>query len=605
MPFTFTEENIRVPFRHPLAVQNEVDDGPGIQGTMCVPSALDTENKTRRRQNRVVVMVHGHGGHRDYIYQKSMAHRLATEHGLWVFRYDGRNYGESQDVDGQFGYTSQAEIADISTVVQYIVFEKKLSIAAMITHSRSCPAVVTWALLQQTSPSGIYVPTIITFSARFRTTMVLDYMDVAYDGWRDQDVLQLPGRRFGKRALIPSRFQEYVSFSGYDMDLVKYLRPDTHVLVFHGTHDDIAPVEDAHIYHQLLGEKRSTLKLVDGADHNYFLSKEKSKVGGEGQKRAPNAFPLVVDTVAEFLAPEQENERFYKAHAKLRNHRPRFVQTVDKAQNLRDVGDLPSRTFCNGKRQWVKTGLIYRSAKLDNVVDAQQVADLGIKQVFDLRSDIELAPNDNTPDGLFHGPGITTNHIPLFDHEAYSPVAIAKRYQTYAANGFMKAYSSILEVGASRGFKQVFEYLRDNPGQAILFNCTAGKDRTGVLTMLILLLLGVDHQLIAHEYELTARGNAAENKRILAQIEQARDSSTLSENKLFDNISPQGFLHLLSSRFETMLEVIDMFNRKYGGIEHYLVNVMGLAEKDLQTIRNNLLWDGVPKEGHKAWNSQL
>lgn len=603
MPFTCTEEEITIPFRHPFAVENEYDDDIGIKATMCVPSALDTQDNTRRSQRRVVVLIHGQGGHRNYVYQKKLSHSLVTTHGLWVFKYDARNAGDSQYVDGQFGFTSQAEIADISTVMGYLAYKRNLPIAAIVTHSRATQAAFIWALLQQTNPDGLYVPSIVNCSGRFRTSMVLDYMDTHHDGWRDLGDFTMMARRFGKRVPIKATRQEMITIAGYDMDLVKYLRPDCAVLSIHGTDDDIVPVEDAHIYNQLLGD-RSTLEIIEGADHSYFMSKAKNVIGGEhSDPNVRTAVPRVVEIITKYLSVEQENERFYKAHARLPTGKPRFIHSIDGLDNIRDIGGFPVRAFKNGKRQWIKTGLVYRAAKLDNVTKPEQVAKLGIKQTFDLRSQSELKPDEFPPDGLFHGPGITTKHIALFEGEDYSPEAIAVRYQNYAANGFKKAYSTILEAGAIRGFRDIFEYIRDHPGEPILFNCMAGKDRTGVFAMLLLLLMGAEPQTIAHEYELTTRGQAEQYKQILKLVDEGHFENHLE--KKYHNISPRGWRNFMSSRFETMMEIIDMFNRKYGGIEHYLVNVMGLSYEDLDIIRENLLYDGEPKVASRTWSSEL
>jgi hypothetical protein len=50
---------------------------------------------------------------------------------------------------------------------------------------------------------------------------------------------------------------------------------------------------------------------------------------------------------------------------------------------------------------------------------------------------------------------------------------------------FAQLYSEILESGGP-AFREVFLHLKDRPGDPIMFNCTAGKDRTGILAALIL-----------------------------------------------------------------------------------------------------------------------
>lgn len=603
MPFTFTEQDVRIPFRHPLAVANEIDSGFGIVGTMVEPSLTDTEDVTQKRQNRVVVLLHGYAGHRDYIYQKMLAHRLATAHGLFVFRFDFRGFGYSQDVDGDNGHTAQAEMADIDVVMRYLYHERKLLIAGLVSHSRATQSTLNWMLQQQTLSAGIFVPSFVNCSGRFRVNMVLDYMDNSNPKWKTRETFPFQARRFGARKQIITTRQEMITISGYDMDLVKYLRPDVSMMTVHGNNDTIVPIADAEYYHKLIGPHRHTFKVIDGADHNYFLTTDESVVGGENTKGRPTAFAQVSDIITDYFSVEQENARFFKLHETLPTGKPRFLKSVPGVENLRDFGGFPVKERKNGARQWVKTGILFRSARLDKIPNPLDFAATGIKQVYDLRTNTEYTSSELYPEGVFKCPGVTVTPAALFSEVAYSPVALAKRWKKYAANAFEKTYSEILEAGAATWFKEMFLWLRDHPDEAMLFHCTAGKDRTGLFAMLVLLLLGVEEDTVAHEYELTTIGYAAERKRVTDLAEQAFSSGQVDPQ--FKDMNPRGLNNLLSSRYETMLATIGLLNRKYGGVHHFLENAVGLTRCDMQTIRENLLYDGEPVRVDRTWKPSL
>ena len=93
-----------------------------------------------------------------------------------------------------------------------------------------------------------------------------------------------------------------------------------------------------------------------------------------------------------------------------------------------------------------------------------------------------------------------------FSNDDYSPQAIAIRYTNLMTcwSTYVNVYEDMLEFGIN-AYKTIFEYIRD-VNQPFVFHCTAGKDRTGMLGMLILLLAGVDRNTIAKEYELTTVG---------------------------------------------------------------------------------------------------
>src|SRR2546421_8253250 len=93
--------------------------------------------------------------------------------------------------------------------------------------------------------------------------------------------------------------------------------------------------------------------------------------------------------------------------------------------------------------------------------------------------------------------------------------------------GFRRAYADILASGKD-AFRQIFLHIRDNPSEPCLIHCTAGKDRTGVISALILSIAGVNDQEIAEEYALTTQG--LEPMRDL-MLKHLRDNSALKDNE--------------------------------------------------------------------------
>lgn len=145
-------------------------------------------------------------------------------------------------------------------------------------------------------------------------------------------------------------------------------------------------------------------------------------------------------------------------------------------------------------------------------------------------------------------------------------------------------------LNGTNAFKTIFEHIRDHPDEPFVFHCTAGKDRTGVLGMLILLLTGLDKHTIAKEYELTAIGLKPDHDKIkqhfLKVIEKTKASiGTQREGWSLEN---EGFENLISSRYEAMLSTIEMFNSKFNGIIAYMRS-LGFTNDDILTIYDNLM----------------
>jgi protein tyrosine/serine phosphatase len=112
-------------------------------------------------------------------------------------------------------------------------------------------------------------------------------------------------------------------------------------------------------------------------------------------------------------------------------------------------------------------------------------------------------------------------------------------------------------------------------------HCTAGKDRTGVLAALMLLLVGVDEETIVSEYSLTEVGLASWKAHLIAYISKETDNNDLDEDQ-------KGSLNMLGAKKESMRESLKMLKREYGTAEDYMKKVCGFTEDDLTRIRKNL-----------------
>ncbi|KAF5393165.1 hypothetical protein D9757_001236 [Collybiopsis confluens] len=251
--------------------------------------------------------------------------------------------------------------------------------------------------------------------------------------------------------------------------------------------------------------------------------------------------------------------------------------------NVRDLGGYSSITH-PGK--CTKSHFIYRSAEVAGITEEgkQQLHRLGIHKVFDLRSDTEIAKYNSPPPTI---DGVELNHIPVFKTEDYSPEMMAKRYQLYASGtteAFMELYSQILDHGGP-AFGAILRWIRDNPNDACIFHCTAGKDRTGILAALILKLVGVDDTDISNDYSLTRIGREPARAKIMER---------LSKEPIFAS-NNEAALVMFTCRPETMLALLNLLQTKYGGVEEYVKRYAYLSDSDITTIQSNLL---VPSDSH-------
>lgn len=166
--------------------------------------------------------------------------------------------------------------------------------------------------------------------------------------------------------------------------------------------------------------------------------------------------------------------------------------------NLRDLGGYENT---EGRR--VRPGALYRSGHMAELTEDEHATfvGLGLRAIVDLRRDDEVAER---PTPQF---GDETNHHLSVSHGDESFAAAAARISEpdsaeivlAAAAGYYR--DSIAE--RLERFRPVFDRIIDDAHHPLLFHCTAGKDRTGIVAAAILKFLDVDDETVMADFLLT------------------------------------------------------------------------------------------------------
>lgn len=249
------------------------------------------------------------------------------------------------------------------------------------------------------------------------------------------------------------------------------------------------------------------------------------------------------------------------------------------ASNFRDLGGYATT---DGRR--VRWGRLYRSDDLSELTEADvaRLERVGLRLVIDLRSPNERA---GEPDRLPKGAAPDVVHLPVHGIRI-EPVEIRERIRTGKVDGI--DFDRML-VDANADFVREFdaEYaamlglVAQADALPTLVHCTAGKDRAGFATAVVLMALGVPRETILYDYMLT-------NAFTAVQIRQTLRSIYLIS--LF-RTDPELVEPVLQARPHYLQAAFDAIDQQWGSPELYLQRALGLDESERARLQNALLVD--------------
>ena len=245
--------------------------------------------------------------------------------------------------------------------------------------------------------------------------------------------------------------------------------------------------------------------------------------------------------------------------------------------NFRELGGYPAD---EGKH--VRWGQIYRgipTGKLTGEADRRLLDSLGLRLILDLRSSGEAKKEpDYVPDGarLVQICGLCAEDGAEI---AFAPGDIEKLMQTAEEGESISQRLYRRMLTGNKAFKELFRALEAGE-TPILFHCSAGKDRTGVAAMLILLALGASDEVICADFEQTNACRKAEIDAVLAEhaAEIAADPACRMRYYAMAGVDPA------AAPF-----VLDTIRREFGSAENYLETEYGLTPARLMRLRRMYL----------------
>lgn len=538
---------------------------------------------------RSAMLMHGIGSHKNNVYNSKLARKLSKDYGMYVVRFDFRNCGGSSKT-GKIGRTLQHDIEDMNVVYNWLTNggfnNKKLFVDTLIGHSRGVVDVFNWQLENKDK----FVINLVACAGRFIGNGLFKSLKEKFPNFENEGGHTIKGFQDGKYQDVWVPIEETKSISTLHMSTVKDINHDTDTLCIYGTREQVIPLEDAAHYVNYLGD-RNKLVLIPGADHCYrgiveipenewFKYDDKAIIKPEG---IINYNYDVAEIISKWISNDEMNERFFEKHKLIHKYLPRFKE-IKGFFNFRDFGGYNTN---DGKV--VKYNLLFRSGNLNENIELDSIKEiekLNIKQIFDLRF---LNENNN---GNNSNNKIKTNYLfEKIDINNYE-----KNYLKTAVdwNLLSESFEYIIEKIIPFSGKEIFNYLSNDKIEPILITSVLGKDRVGVLVILLLLLCNVDPLIIAEEFTLSKQGIKENEDEVIKLIKNNENISKFNfENEFKPNpqwtFSNNGINNLLRLESKVILDTIRRFEDKYGSIEDYLEKQVGLTTEQINKIRSNLL----------------
>ncbi len=230
--------------------------------------------------------------------------------------------------------------------------------------------------------------------------------------------------------------------------------------------------------------------------------------------------------------------------------------------NFRDLGGYPA---ADGRS--VRWGRLYRSDSLGKLRgdDVARFQALGIRTVIDLRYPGEVESRGRVP----HHDGLAYHNLSI-EHRPYLQADVPADVDT--ARFLADRYLEVADDGVAE-IQQTLRILAAQDNAPAVFHCAAGKDRTGVIAALVLLLVGVSEQEVIADFALTELATAA----LLADFRARHPERSYTWPDYAR--APEAVMRLFLADLQA----------KHGSVHDYATGALNLSPDTIASLRAHLL----------------
>ena len=258
---------------------------------------------------------------------------------------------------------------------------------------------------------------------------------------------------------------------------------------------------------------------------------------------------------------------------------PRRHLNLEGVRNIRDLGGY--KTIDGRTTRWK---IMLRADNLEKLTpDAQKtLVKYGVRTVIDLRETREML---ESPNPFSKSNEVRYSHQNLIGDIPQTTSDTLAELQNKSVEGFDRYFGNIQSIIRSycmyidlrKGqFYETLATLATPEVLPALFHCNGGKDRTGLISALVLGLARVPNETIAEDYAIT--GKYLLSRHIMGQAKIGNDVSTMTWEEYRDFACPPTIMDA----------TLHYIQQRYGGIEEYAVKI-GLSSEQITNIRQAIV----------------
>lgn len=239
------------------------------------------------------------------------------------------------------------------------------------------------------------------------------------------------------------------------------------------------------------------------------------------------------------------------------------------AKNIRDLGGIPVEGGV------VMPKKLLRGSHLASITDEDSnilVFEYNLKTVIDLRT---LAEKEEVPDVRMSG--VEYLEMPIFD-SSLPGISHESKQDIDNIPNLQKLYKYVMNSECVNYLAEIIRkiVLEDNGG-SYLYHCTEGKDRTGMVSAILLLLLGADRKVIVDDYLYTNTINKKKAKKYYFLVKYIKLNKTAADNVYNVFLAKEEYINEI---FAAIDEV---------GFDEFKKNTLKLSDSDIEAFRQRVV----------------